>query len=82
MGFQQKNSSKQVILTSKVALETARFPAPGTTSLRPIPLENRGRFSPVTVMLSVKKYEIAKSSTDLMVLATLALAILLARLLV
>lgn len=82
MGFQQKSLCKQVILTSKVAPETARLPTLGTTSLRSIPLENQGRFSPVTVMLSVKKYEIEKSSTDLMVLVTLALAILLACLLV
>lgn len=82
MGFQQKSLYKQVTLTSTGALETARLLALGTTSLRPTPLENRGGFSNVTVMLCGRKYEVEKSSTDLMVLFTLVLATLLAFLLV
>lgn len=82
MGFQQKSSYKQVILTSKGALETARLLALDTISLRPTPLENRGRFSHVTVKLCGRKYEVEKSSTDPIVLVTLVLAILHAFLLI
>lgn len=79
MGFQKKQSSyKQVILTSKHALEPTRLPAFSTASHRPTPLENQGGFSHVIVMLCGRKNEAEKSSIHLMVLVDLALAILLA----
>lgn len=80
MGFQQKISYKQVILTYRGALGATKLLVLDTMSLRSIPWKTEG-FSHIIVKLCGRKYEVEKSSTDPMVLITTAFAILLAFLL-